>query len=299
MKFEKNTAVCNLEWKIRNFTEENYERSMNKNLNTNFYFIMLGKKMTSWKLHYGFDREGIVIDLKKMSRDNDFKVKFTGFIDTKKSDSSVVYFDTYEEHANFLYKKHPIYFTELEHIFENPADYLENGVLTINLRIELFDGFCKEYENCNASDPRLSSEFTEMFQWGLFSDFTIICSDKTVIRTHRLILSENSPVFKVMLQCPMKESISGVMEVNDIDGPTMNDILLFMYDSYHYRGWGNDLKAIFCAADKYQMNKLKDKCVNQIVSSLNVEDVLEFFMLADFYNHNYLMQRCIMFIKAY
>ena len=92
--------------------------------------------------------------------------------------------------------------------------------------------------------------------------------------------------------------MSGIMEVNDIDGKTMSDILMFMYDSHDYRGWGQDLKAIFCAADKYQMDKLKEKCVKEIISKLDVEDVLQYFMMADFYNHNYLIQRCIMFIKV-
>jgi len=158
-----------------------------------------------------------------------------------------------------------------------------------------------ENDDCHACRPanlKLHSEFKECFQFGFFSDFLIVCSDGTQIRTHRFILSANSPVLKAMLQSPMKESISGVMEVNDIDGTTMNEILLFMYDSYNYYGWGKDMKAILYVAEKYQMESLKNKCVKEIIDSLNVQDVVEYFLLAEFYDLNYLMQRCVMFIKA-
>lgn len=84
-------------------------------------------------MFYGFDREGIVIELKKKSR-GDFRVKFTGWIDAKKPDS-FVFFNTYEEHVKTLHKKLPIYFTKLDQIFKDPANYIENGVMTVNIRV--------------------------------------------------------------------------------------------------------------------------------------------------------------------
>lgn len=87
------------------------------------------------KLSYGFDSEGIVIDLKKKSACSNFRVKFTGWIKAKKPVSSVIYYDSYEEHATSLHKKLPIFFMELEKIFEDPDNYLNYDVLTVNLKV--------------------------------------------------------------------------------------------------------------------------------------------------------------------
>ena len=48
MKFDKNTAVCNFEWKIHNFTKENLERYTNEALDTELCFIPLGQHLTEW-----------------------------------------------------------------------------------------------------------------------------------------------------------------------------------------------------------------------------------------------------------
>jgi len=87
------------------------------------------------KLFYGFDSEGIVIDLKKKSFGTNFRVKLTGWIKAKKPDPAVTYYDSYEEHATSLHKKLPIFFMELEKIFEDPDNYLVDDVLTVNLKV--------------------------------------------------------------------------------------------------------------------------------------------------------------------
>jgi len=162
--------------------------------------------------------------------------------------------------------------------------------------VELFEGNLPEESEMQLDDHSLSSSFADLYHSGDFSDFTIICSDKREFRVHRNILSVNSPVLKAMMLTDMQESIENKLDVKDIDGSAMDQILLFMY-TQKINNIADNIEGLFYGAEKYQLENLKAACVCHMLDNLCVENAVDYFMLASLYDVDHLKQLCLMNIQ--
>ena len=143
----------------------------------------------------------------------------------------------------------------------------------------------------------LSSNFNELYYSGDFSDFTIICADGIEFPVHRCVLSVHSPVFKAMLQTNMIESKNNVVEVDDIDGHDMNEILHFIY-TQKVRNIHENLHGLMYGAEKYQLESLKELCLDHMYNHIKFENVIEFFKISYLFNLNGMIWMCIVFINT-
>ena len=123
----------------------------------------------------------------------------------------------------------------------------------------------------------------------------IDCGGK-VFPCHKLVLSARSPVFKAMFESKMKESVSGKVTIEDIKPEIMNEMLHFIYTS---RIAKKNIMVEFAiellaAADKYQLEALKDTCQDKIRSVLDAENAIEFLILGEMYQANKLKDTAMM-----
>lgn len=162
--------------------------------------------------------------------------------------------------------------------------------------MELFEGRFPKESKKHLDDHSLSSSFADLYQSGDFSDFTIICSDKREFRVHRNILSVNSPILKAMMLTDMQESIENKLEVKDIDGSVMDQILLFMY-TQKISNISDNIEGLLYGAEKYQLENLKAACVSHMLDNIGVENAVDYFMLANLYDVEHLKQLCLMNIQ--
>ena len=158
------------------------------------------------------------------------------------------------------------------------------------------EGFNDTNTSSCVTDCRYLPIFEDCFETKSFSDFKFVCSDGIEISAHRFILAAFSPVLKAMLETDMIESKTNIANVSDIDGETMTEILRYIY--IHEV---NDLEGmapkLLYGAKKYDLDDLKDLCVTSMKENLSTENAIEYFLLADQYDMEDLLECTGKFIK--
>lgn len=169
----------------------------------------------------------------------------------------------------------------------------ENGLVKENSVTFVFDftARCVKPEVEHAVD----GTFAKFLDTELLSDFKILCKDRS-IPAHRIVLHLKSPVFAAMLDVPMKESASKQVQVEDISGDIMLELLRFIYTGKSKVGDGNVFDLLY-VAEKYEVLDLKEKCLVFLNKKLSLDNVLELLVAADQFDDGVLLQNCIGFIK--
>ena len=118
-----------------------------------------------------------------------------------------------------------------------------------------------------------------MFESSILADFELKMNDGEILMAHKSILAARSPVFRAMLTTGMKEASKNSVEVPDFDSKTVRELLRFIYcGELEIPEVVTDL--IF-AAEKYEVSELKNICIDQILSELTEENVVETLIIAD------------------
>lgn len=109
--------------------------------------------------------------------------------------------------------------------------------------------------------------------------------DEDNIPAHRIILETRSPVFAAMFNHDTKENETGEIAIDDIDKDTIKDIL-----EYIYSGDMKELKmekalSAYAAAEKYDINNVKELCSEFIVRNLSVECVCDVIKFGELYQN--------------
>ena len=131
-----------------------------------------------------------------------------------------------------------------------------------------------------------------------FADFSFICSDGVKIPAHRLMISANSPMMEAMLATSMTESSSQQVKVDDINSNTMIEILRFIYTKNLLYINNDQIIELLYGAEKYQLPDLKDFCKKTMINNISIDNIFEYYSVADQYDLKDLLECCIRFIKA-
>ncbi|XP_051172677.1 speckle-type POZ protein-like [Leptopilina boulardi] len=118
-----------------------------------------------------------------------------------------------------------------------------------------------------------------------------------VFPAHKVVLSSKSPVFRQMFSHQLKENISNVVNIVDIESNIFYEILWFMY-SGKVRKLNEYACPLLVAADKYDINCLKIICETHLYKNLTSENVVRILKLADDLNAFGLKDNCFLFIKS-
>ncbi|GIZ05087.1 TD and POZ domain-containing protein 3 [Caerostris extrusa] len=133
-----------------------------------------------------------------------------------------------------------------------------------------------------SSSNSLRSDLQCLYEEATLYDFTLRVATEN-LRVHKTVLCARSPVFKAMLTSNMKETISQVMDIPDLEIDVVRRMLVFMYtDTVDDIGWETASK-LYAAADKYGIVSLKNFCSSILKSSLCIANVGEILLLANLY----------------
>ncbi|XP_033217500.1 TD and POZ domain-containing protein 1-like [Belonocnema kinseyi] len=127
-----------------------------------------------------------------------------------------------------------------------------------------------------------------------FSDVELHVGNK-IFSSHKIILASKSPVFRQMFAHQLKENISNVVEIVDIDAKVFYEFLWFFYAG-RVRNLKEYASALFVAADKYDISNLKTICEVYLKKNLTKNNVIHCLKLADDHNSEFLKEHCLSFI---
>eukprot|EP00931_Biecheleriopsis_adriatica_P007763 TRINITY_DN109014_c0_g1_i1.p1 TRINITY_DN109014_c0_g1~~TRINITY_DN109014_c0_g1_i1.p1 ORF type:complete len:475 (-),score=52.19 TRINITY_DN109014_c0_g1_i1:58-1482(-) len=126
---------------------------------------------------------------------------------------------------------------------------------------------------------------------------------ESCLRAHSIILKARSPVFKAMLQSPMREALSREIKVEETDSITMRLFLKYMHTDWIeasvFRD-SNQTLQLFQVADRYEVKALAQICAEALKTrGLHVECVIDIFLVANRLSYSGLRQACLAFIKEH
>jgi speckle-type POZ protein len=98
------------------------------------------------------------------------------------------------------------------------------------------------------------------------------------IGAHIVILSASSPVFADMFQSSLKKSLNNVVLIEDIEVQVFRHLLHYLYTSevpQLTRSEQMNTMLLYEAAVKYNVEELKNECVEMLMMQLNIENAIE------------------------
>jgi len=127
------------------------------------------------------------------------------------------------------------------------------------------------------------------------ADVTVVCGEDTY-HLHSKRLAQKSKFFKTALDVPMKEKKEKKIEVKDVDPKIFGKVIHYMYHGTLQFDKETHLENILDAAERFDMEELKDEIGKQIVEALDKENVFDMAVLAELYNANMLLSECIEYV---
>lgn len=105
------------------------------------------------------------------------------------------------------------------------------------------------------------SEYQKLFENKMLTDVVLTAFDGKVLHAHKVVLAVNSPVFLAMFTQNMKETLTGEVNIPDVQFDVLQEVLRFIYcgtvesiETFIY-----DLLAV---SNKYAIESLKFECEN-------------------------------------
>ena len=167
------------------------------------------------------------------------------------------------------------------------ADFERNAKVKVELFLSI--DYAKP-KLTDTTEPTLEEMMQKLCFKDDLSDIKIIC-DGQEFPCHKLILSARSDVFKTMFASPLKmnEKEESILEIPDISAETMKTFLQFIYkDDIEADDIDQDL---LIAADKYNIKRLVNICVNYFESIIDAENVMAITFTAYLINNDSLLEK--------
>jgi len=129
---------------------------------------------------------------------------------------------------------------------------------------------------------RLSTDIESMFDTGRFSDCIIACGGRE-FPCHKFILSARSSVFDAMFSHDMREHVQNRVDIEDLDAKVVLEMIKYIYSGQVTE---LDFKAadLLTAAEKYDLEELKNMCVTNLCNSIRNDNVLDMLVLVETYD---------------
>jgi len=144
----------------------------------------------------------------------------------------------------------------------------------------------------------LTTNFGELLTSGEMSDFKIICDGKE-FPCHKTILMARSNVLRTMFNNDMQETNQNQMTIIDMEPAVVKCFLNFIYTG---EVSSEDLKEnamkLLGVADQYELKGLTKLCENELMTTVDNDNVLAMIMKADQFNADILMKVCMKWIVA-
>jgi len=157
------------------------------------------------------------------------------------------------------------------------------------------ESISKQLTDGEMYDSSILQNYKSMYETGLFTDVVLVVGE-CELRVHKCILAARSPVFTAMFEHKeTKEAQENRVEITDLSIEVCRILV-----EYIYTGKVNSVHEyaleLLEAADKYQLDHLKNSCALYLSSHLNVESVARILLTADLHEIKELKDKCFNFI---
>ncbi|KAL7298422.1 hypothetical protein TKK_0008213 [Trichogramma kaykai] len=130
------------------------------------------------------------------------------------------------------------------------------------------------------------------------SDVKLLTASGKEIPAHKVVLAAASPVFKAMfVRRDTLENKCQSVDVVDVSHVAAVEMLRYIYRGSVETQEFSATAELLAAADKYQLEELRNKCENVLCANLTAENAIEALQIADAYNAKHLKKEAVDFIK--
>jgi speckle-type POZ protein len=120
------------------------------------------------------------------------------------------------------------------------------------------------------------------------------------VPAHSAIIAASSPIFAAMFETgKFKEGQTRTVNIKDIDIQVFRKLLQFLYtgsSGSSKNDSSDELQALYLAADKYQVDALKEICEECLIHQLDIENVLDHLEWADLYGAEKLKEAVVTYM---
>ncbi len=156
--------------------------------------------------------------------------------------------------------------------------------------------FWIEFETFTRSEKNALKHLTNLFERQLNCDVQFCFDGDTQIGSHTSILAARSRVFAAMFQVDMQESKAGNVRIQDVHRDTFEQLLYYIYSGRMLESLNEDTaQLLFAAADKYDIEDLKEDCVAFLTSCIRIDNVLNLMALAHLHSIEKLKEATLYF----
>ncbi|XP_008560580.1 speckle-type POZ protein [Microplitis demolitor] len=190
-------------------------------------------------------------------------------------------------------------FFEIKKLLENKDEYLSNNIVTIGVDLVVYDDdqVSSLIENkFKFSKHRIVDDLEELFASKLKSDVVLIVNDKR-IKAHKSILIARSPVLAAMFMHNTVENKNSEINIVDLKAEIIEKMIKFIYTD-KVENIDDDAEYLLEAADKYQVQMLKELCEKSLSKSVSPENAVRIMILAHRHNAEQLLEFVNDFIVA-
>ncbi|XP_057318274.1 speckle-type POZ protein-like [Microplitis mediator] len=181
---------------------------------------------------------------------------------------------------------------------DNKDEYLPNNTLTVCVDLSIYDTpvTTSRKLELNISKRQMAHDYTELYNSKMSSDVIINVGDKE-FQAHKIILMARSPVLAAMFSHEMIEKKQNKVSITDITPEIFEKVLEYIYTD-EVIGLDEIADELLEAAEKYQLQSLKETCQESLSATLNLENAFKLMTLADLYNANHLLEFTTDFLIA-
>ena len=223
-----------------------------------------------------------------MMAENKFGIIDCAGNERKSSKSTVVEYETSGSHSSNGKSK----WLKRDRLNAHP-DLLPEGNLTIQCTVTIF-GPQKTLSGSDSStnsnlivhcQKQVSEHLGQVFTDKQFTDIKIQ-SEGQSFDCHMAILAARSPVFMAMFQSEMKEMETRTVSIDDLKAGIVSEMLSFIYTGNvsSHNSLSDIASELLEAADRYQLDLLKNICEESLCSTLKVTNCVEYLVLGDMHH---------------
>lgn len=125
----------------------------------------------------------------------------------------------------------------------------------------------------------LLKNFRQIFLDGRMSDF-VLKVDSREFNVHKMVLVARSPVFSSLFEHVLDEKNTHMIEIPDCNPESFEAFLHYLYSGSLETLSAENICNVYYAADKYQVDDLKEQCVRFMKINLSVETVCDIISLS-------------------
>ena len=277
-----------LKFVVKNFSKTFQNCLTSTRILFNFDVIINGET-TKWRLSLypkGYIEEHkdsmslILVNLSKNDVYIQTKISILNSKYEAECNASFPHYKSFQDGGYFCFP----HFIQTKLLFVNKKDLLPEDKLTIFCKIFLdkTKSYCEKIRNGKIEE---FDDFGMLYLNNKLSDVSILLKNgEKKIPAHKYILAKKSRVFAVMFEQDMLENRNNEVKITDISTLVIKMMICFIYTGQLAKVGVSTLLDLLKAADKYEINELKEKCEERISRKLSINNCSRIIEAADLFN---------------